>query len=246
MRVGLSPTALTRRAKSIIECVLPQSAKLANEQESRKARFISPGTIGTPGMAGAPEWRERLAGTPGMAGAPCPPARPRPRPRPPTAATEGMAGTAGVSKDSMSRKSFTWMPKPAQPATSELSNGRGAAARDCTGAASHHTVVRASVEASAARDERAGRRQRRRRMRLHGCSLAPHYRVVRASLEAGAAREERAGRRPRRRRLDCTGAASHHTVVRASVKSQRNPRRASRATAEAPPPETVHNEEEAA
>eukprot|EP00964_Phaeocystis_antarctica_P140542 scaffold105405_cov62-Phaeocystis_antarctica.AAC.1 len=39
--------------------------------------------------------------------------------------------------------------------TSELNNGRGAAARDCTGAASHHTVVRTSVEASAARDKRA-------------------------------------------------------------------------------------------
>eukprot|EP00964_Phaeocystis_antarctica_P087787 scaffold55799_cov27-Phaeocystis_antarctica.AAC.1 len=34
--------------------------------------------------------------------------------------------------------------KPAQTATSEQSVGRGAAARGCTGAASHHTVVRAS------------------------------------------------------------------------------------------------------
>eukprot|EP00964_Phaeocystis_antarctica_P047508 scaffold27479_cov73-Phaeocystis_antarctica.AAC.1 len=41
------------------------------------------------------------------------------------------------------------------PATNQWGGGKGAAARDCTGAASHHTVVRASVGASAARDERA-------------------------------------------------------------------------------------------
>eukprot|EP00964_Phaeocystis_antarctica_P148467 scaffold115332_cov68-Phaeocystis_antarctica.AAC.1 len=78
--------------------------------------------------------------------------------------------------------------KPAQPATSEQSSGKGAAARDCTGAASHHTVVRASVEASAARDERAVRRPRRRRLRLHGCSLAPHP----------GARQRRSQRSPQR------------------------------------------------
>eukprot|EP00964_Phaeocystis_antarctica_P016786 scaffold9236_cov36-Phaeocystis_antarctica.AAC.1 len=58
------------------------------------------------------------------------------------------------------------------------------------------------MEASAARDERAERQPRRRRLRLHGCSLAPHC-----------------GARQRR--------------------SQLNPRRASRATAEAPPPEAA-------
>eukprot|EP00964_Phaeocystis_antarctica_P107021 scaffold71799_cov78-Phaeocystis_antarctica.AAC.1 len=51
-------------------------------------------------------------------------------------------------------------------------------------------MVRASVEASAAREEQAGRRQRRRRPRLHGCSLAPHCGV--RSVEASAACHERA------------------------------------------------------
>eukprot|EP00964_Phaeocystis_antarctica_P049925 scaffold28919_cov110-Phaeocystis_antarctica.AAC.1 len=57
--------------------------------------------------------------------------------------------------------------------TSELNNGRGAAARECTGAASHHTVVRASVEASAARDERAKQRPRRRSLRPSAMKKRP-------------------------------------------------------------------------
>eukprot|EP00964_Phaeocystis_antarctica_P108923 scaffold73395_cov81-Phaeocystis_antarctica.AAC.1 len=72
--------------------------------------------------------------------------------------------------------------------TSELNNGRGAAAGNCPGAASHHTVVRASVGASAAREEGAEQRPRRRRPRLHGCSLARHR----------GARQRRSQRSPRR------------------------------------------------
>eukprot|EP00964_Phaeocystis_antarctica_P125812 scaffold89499_cov66-Phaeocystis_antarctica.AAC.1 len=53
------------------------------------------------------------------------------------------------------------------PRRASQGDSRGAAARDCTGAASHHTVVRASVGAGAARDERAEQRPRRRRPRLH-------------------------------------------------------------------------------
>ena len=88
------------------------------------------------------------------------------------------------------------------PRRASQGGGKGAAARDCTGAPSHRTVVRASVGASAARDEQPGRWQRRRRLRLHECSLAPHC-----------------GERQRG--------------------SQRSPRRARRATAEAPPPEAA-------
>eukprot|EP00964_Phaeocystis_antarctica_P060800 scaffold36278_cov81-Phaeocystis_antarctica.AAC.2 len=51
----------------------------------------------------------------------------------------------------------------------------------------HSTVVRASVEASAAREEQAVRRQRRRRPRPHKCSLAPHC----------GARQRRSQRSPR-------------------------------------------------
>ena len=93
--------------------------------------------------------------------------------------------------------------KPAQPASSEQGDGSAAATRGSTRAASRHTVARASVEASAARVERAGRRLSCRHPRQHTCRLSPHR-----------------GARQRR--------------------SQRSPRRASRATAQLPPPKAAH------
>eukprot|EP00964_Phaeocystis_antarctica_P088946 scaffold56645_cov63-Phaeocystis_antarctica.AAC.1 len=101
------------------------------------------------------------------------------------------------------------------PQGASQGGGKGAAARDCTGAASHHIVVRASVGASAARDERAGRRQRRRRPRLHRCSLAPHCGALpRSSQHSPQGASQGGGKGDAAR--DCTGAASHHTVVRVS------------------------------
>eukprot|EP00964_Phaeocystis_antarctica_P032640 scaffold18477_cov71-Phaeocystis_antarctica.AAC.1 len=95
--------------------------------------------------------------------------------------------------------------KPAQPATSEQYDGRGAAARDCTGAASHQTVVRASVGTSAARDERA-----------KAAAETPPPETAREPAQP-ATSELSNGRGAAAR--DCTGAASHHTVVRASVEA---------------------------
>eukprot|EP00964_Phaeocystis_antarctica_P035027 scaffold19963_cov102-Phaeocystis_antarctica.AAC.3 len=116
------------------------------------------------------------------------------------------------------------------------------------------------MEASAARDERAGRWQRRRRLRLHGCSLATRrgarqrrsqripQRASRATAEAppletaqkpAQPATSEPGRQPRRRRLRLHGCSLAPRRGARQRRSQRSPRRASKATAAAPPPEAA-------
>ena len=64
--------------------------------------------------------------------------------------------------------------KPAQPASSEHGGGLTAAALGSTRATPHHTVARASLQASAARAERARRRHHSRRRWQPTRRLAPH------------------------------------------------------------------------
>eukprot|EP00964_Phaeocystis_antarctica_P029713 scaffold16754_cov65-Phaeocystis_antarctica.AAC.1 len=49
-------------------------------------------------------------------------------------------------------------------------------------------MVRASVEASAARDEQSERQPRRRRLRLHGCRLAPRRGACQHGSQRGSRR----------------------------------------------------------
>ena len=78
--------------------------------------------------------------------------------------------------------------KLAQPASSEQGDGSAAATRGSTRAASRHTVARASVEASAARIERAWQQLSCRHPRQHMCRLSPHR----------GARQRRSQRSPHR------------------------------------------------
>ena len=112
-------------------------------------------------------------------------------------------------------------PEPAQPTSSKQGDSSAATTRGSTRATSRHTVARASVEASAARVERAGRRLSCRHPRQHTCRLLPHR----------GARQRRSQRSPRR---------ASRVTAQLPRRSQHSPHRASMAAAQLLPPEAAH------